>query len=144
MVICDTPKKASVLLENVEKGLTPGLRLIILMDPFEDDLRQRGEQKGVEILSFYDAEVMGGSEAGLTPWASGLIYLAGHLHKSSGCCSPGWQDRSKLDSCCEASRIISPRQPRNHALGGDNLWPACTDFQVEVAEDMVLERGTIS
>lgn len=59
MVICDTPKKASVLLENVEKGLTPGLRLIILMDPFEDDLRQRGEQKGVEILSFYDAENIG-------------------------------------------------------------------------------------
>ncbi|EPY82186.1 long-chain-fatty-acid--CoA ligase 5 isoform 3 [Camelus ferus] len=55
-VICDTPQKASVLIENVEKGLTPGLKLIILMDPFEDDLKQRGEKCGVEILSLFDAE----------------------------------------------------------------------------------------
>lgn len=58
MVICDTPKKASDLLENVEKGLTPGLKLIILMNVFEDDLKQRGEKIGVELLSFWDAEVM--------------------------------------------------------------------------------------
>lgn len=58
MVICDTPKKASDLLENVEKGLTPGLKLIILMNAFEDDLKQRGEKIGVELLSFWDAEVM--------------------------------------------------------------------------------------
>lgn len=56
-VICDTPKKASVLIENVEKGLTPGLKMIILMDPFEDDLKQRGEKTGVEVLSLFDAEV---------------------------------------------------------------------------------------
>ncbi|XP_066094744.1 long-chain-fatty-acid--CoA ligase 5 isoform X1 [Saccopteryx bilineata] len=59
IVICDTPRKASVLLENVEKGLTPGLTTIILMDPFEDDLKQRGEKSGVEILSFLDAENIG-------------------------------------------------------------------------------------
>ncbi|XP_074229740.1 long-chain-fatty-acid--CoA ligase 5 [Camelus bactrianus] len=58
-VICDTPQKASVLIENVEKGLTPGLKLIILMDPFEDDLKQRGEKCGVEILSLFDAENLG-------------------------------------------------------------------------------------
>lgn len=56
-VICDTPQKALVLISNVEKGLTPGLKLVILMDPFEDDLKKRGEKCGVEILSLFDAEV---------------------------------------------------------------------------------------
>nr|KAF6454507.1 acyl-CoA synthetase long chain family member 5 [Rousettus aegyptiacus] len=59
IVICDTFQKASVLIENVEKGLTPGLRIIILMNPFEDDLKQRGEKSGVEILSFSEAENIG-------------------------------------------------------------------------------------
>ncbi|XP_010587293.1 long-chain-fatty-acid--CoA ligase 5 [Loxodonta africana] len=58
-VICDTPRKASALLENVEKGLTPGLKIIILMDPFGDDLKQRGEKIGVEIFSLFDAENIG-------------------------------------------------------------------------------------
>ncbi|XP_004680494.2 PREDICTED: long-chain-fatty-acid--CoA ligase 5 [Condylura cristata] len=58
-VICDTPQKALVLLENVEKGLTKGLKMIILMDPFDDDLKQRGETSGVEILSLFDAENIG-------------------------------------------------------------------------------------
>ena len=57
-MICDTPQKALVLLENVEKSLTPGLKLIILMDPFKEDLKDRGERSGVEVLSFSDAEVM--------------------------------------------------------------------------------------
>ncbi|XP_040848047.1 long-chain-fatty-acid--CoA ligase 5 isoform X2 [Ochotona curzoniae] len=58
-VICDTPQKASVLLGNVENGLTPGLKIIILMDPFDEDLKQRGEKCGVEILSIFDAENLG-------------------------------------------------------------------------------------
>lgn len=58
-VICDTPEKASVLLENMEKSLTPSLKLIILMDPFKEDLKERGEKSGVEVLSFSDAENIG-------------------------------------------------------------------------------------
>ncbi|XP_005387819.1 PREDICTED: long-chain-fatty-acid--CoA ligase 5 [Chinchilla lanigera] len=58
-VICDTPQKASVLIENVEKSLTPSLKLIIVMDPFDDDLKQRGEKCGVEVLSLFDAENLG-------------------------------------------------------------------------------------
>lgn len=58
-VICDTPQKASVMLGNVEKELLPGLKMIILMDPFADDLKQRGEKCGVEILSLSDAETLG-------------------------------------------------------------------------------------
>lgn len=59
MVICDTPQKALVLIENVEKGLISVLKIIILMNPFEDDLKQRGEKSGVEILSFSEAENIG-------------------------------------------------------------------------------------
>ncbi|XP_069316489.1 long-chain-fatty-acid--CoA ligase 5 isoform X1 [Eulemur rufifrons] len=58
-VICDTPQKASVLIGNVEKGLTPGLKMVILMDPFDDDLKHRGEKTGVEILALSDAENLG-------------------------------------------------------------------------------------
>lgn len=58
-VICDTPQKALNLIENVEKDLIPGLKMIILMDPFEDDLKERGEKSGIEILSFCDAENLG-------------------------------------------------------------------------------------
>lgn len=74
-VICDTPQKALVLISNVEKGLTPGLKLVILMDPFEEDLKKRGEKCGVEILSLFDAEVgdwssTASQKAGLTLWAT--------------------------------------------------------------------------
>lgn len=58
MVICDTVQKALVLIGNVEKGLISGLKIIILMNSFEDDLKQRGEKSGIEILSFSEAEVM--------------------------------------------------------------------------------------
>ncbi|XP_042545441.1 long-chain-fatty-acid--CoA ligase 5 [Dipodomys spectabilis] len=58
-VICDTPQKALGLIENVEKGHTPGLKMIILMDPFDDDLKERGEKCGVEVLSMSDAENLG-------------------------------------------------------------------------------------
>lgn len=56
-IICDTPQKALVLIDNVEKGLTPHLKLVILMDPFNDDLKERGEKCGLEVLSLLDAEV---------------------------------------------------------------------------------------
>ncbi|XP_007520068.1 long-chain-fatty-acid--CoA ligase 5 isoform X1 [Erinaceus europaeus] len=58
-VICDTPQKASTLLGNVEKGLTTCLKMIILMDPFDEDLKQRGEKSGVKILALSDAENIG-------------------------------------------------------------------------------------
>ncbi|NP_001166574.1 long-chain-fatty-acid--CoA ligase 5 [Cavia porcellus] len=58
-IICDTPQKALVLIDNVEKGLTPHLKLVILMDPFNDDLKERGEKCGLEVLSLLDAENLG-------------------------------------------------------------------------------------
>uniref|UniRef100_A0A8D2Q5M0 Arachidonate--CoA ligase n=1 Tax=Varanus komodoensis TaxID=61221 RepID=A0A8D2Q5M0_VARKO len=44
IVVCDKPEKARVLLEHVEKKETPGLKSIILMDPFEKDLKERGQK----------------------------------------------------------------------------------------------------
>ncbi|KAL8211912.1 UNVERIFIED_CONTAM: Long-chain-fatty-acid--CoA ligase 6 [Gekko kuhli] len=47
-VVCDKPEKAKVLLDHVEKKETPGLKSIILMDPFEKDIKERGQRIVVE------------------------------------------------------------------------------------------------
>ncbi|XP_013845942.1 long-chain-fatty-acid--CoA ligase 5 isoform X1 [Sus scrofa] len=58
-VICDKPEKALILIKDMEKGLIPSLKMIIIMDPFEDDLKERGEKSRIEILSLLDAENIG-------------------------------------------------------------------------------------
>nr|XP_045009017.1 long-chain-fatty-acid--CoA ligase 6 isoform X1 [Jaculus jaculus] len=59
IVIVDKPQKAMLLLGHVERKETPGLKLIILMDPFEDDLKERGQKCGVEIKSMQEVEDYG-------------------------------------------------------------------------------------
>ncbi|XP_074816161.1 long-chain-fatty-acid--CoA ligase 5 isoform X5 [Natator depressus] len=59
IVICDKPEKAQVLLENCEQGKIPGLQTIILMDLFDDELKDKGAKEGVEILSLQEAEELG-------------------------------------------------------------------------------------
>uniref|UniRef100_A0AAY4E8X8 Long-chain-fatty-acid--CoA ligase n=1 Tax=Denticeps clupeoides TaxID=299321 RepID=A0AAY4E8X8_9TELE len=54
-VICDKAEKAKVLLGNVERKETPGLKRIILMDPFDQVLVEDGEKCGVQIQAFKDA-----------------------------------------------------------------------------------------
>jgi long-chain acyl-CoA synthetase len=56
-VIVDKPHKATLLLEHVERKETPGLKLVILMEPFEDALRERGKKCGVDIKSMQAIEV---------------------------------------------------------------------------------------
>uniref|UniRef100_A0A674JUT2 Arachidonate--CoA ligase n=1 Tax=Terrapene triunguis TaxID=2587831 RepID=A0A674JUT2_9SAUR len=56
-VICDKPEKARILLDHVEKRETPGLKSIILMDPFEKDLKERGKRCGVHVQSMQEVEV---------------------------------------------------------------------------------------
>uniref|UniRef100_A0A8C7N9I0 Arachidonate--CoA ligase n=1 Tax=Oncorhynchus kisutch TaxID=8019 RepID=A0A8C7N9I0_ONCKI len=56
-VICDKPEKAQVLLGNVERQETPGLKRIILMDPFDPALLEQGEGCGVIVQSMQDVEV---------------------------------------------------------------------------------------
>uniref|UniRef100_A0A8C9EYD4 Long-chain-fatty-acid--CoA ligase n=1 Tax=Pavo cristatus TaxID=9049 RepID=A0A8C9EYD4_PAVCR len=56
-VICDKPDKARTLLDHVERKETPGLSSIILMDPFEKELTERGRHCGVRIQSMQEVEV---------------------------------------------------------------------------------------
>uniref|UniRef100_A0A803W0Q2 Long-chain-fatty-acid--CoA ligase n=1 Tax=Ficedula albicollis TaxID=59894 RepID=A0A803W0Q2_FICAL len=56
-VICDKPEKARILLDHVERRETPGLRSIILMDPFEKELTERGKRCGVCIQTMQEVEV---------------------------------------------------------------------------------------
>ncbi|XP_055458772.1 long-chain-fatty-acid--CoA ligase 6 isoform X4 [Psammomys obesus] len=58
-VIVDKPQKAVLLLEHVERKETPGLKLVILMEPFEDALRERGQKCGVNIKSMKAIEDCG-------------------------------------------------------------------------------------
>uniref|UniRef100_A0A803VQY5 Arachidonate--CoA ligase n=1 Tax=Ficedula albicollis TaxID=59894 RepID=A0A803VQY5_FICAL len=56
-VICDKPEKARILLDHVERRETPGLRSIILMDPFEKELTERGKRCGVCIQTMQEVEL---------------------------------------------------------------------------------------
>uniref|UniRef100_A0A7M4EXY3 long-chain-fatty-acid--CoA ligase n=1 Tax=Crocodylus porosus TaxID=8502 RepID=A0A7M4EXY3_CROPO len=55
-VICDKSERAQVLLDNCEQGKTPGLKTIILMDLFDNELKERGAKMGVEILLQQEVE----------------------------------------------------------------------------------------
>ncbi|KGL72542.1 Long-chain-fatty-acid--CoA ligase 6, partial [Tinamus guttatus] len=57
-VICDKPEKARVLLDHVEKQETPGLSNIILMDPLEKELQERGARCGVRVQAMRDVEAI--------------------------------------------------------------------------------------
>ncbi|KAG8551300.1 hypothetical protein GDO81_004056 [Engystomops pustulosus] len=59
LIVCDKPDKASILLSNYEKGLTPGLKIIVLMEQFGDDLKERAAKCGVELLLMADLEYLG-------------------------------------------------------------------------------------
>ncbi|XP_048361305.1 long-chain-fatty-acid--CoA ligase 5 [Sphaerodactylus townsendi] len=58
-VICDKPDKAQVLLENCEQRKTPGLKTIVLMDPFDNKIKEMGAAVGVELLSLKELEALG-------------------------------------------------------------------------------------
>ncbi|NXB10214.1 ACSL5 ligase, partial [Cnemophilus loriae] len=59
VVICDTPVKAEVLLKNCEEKKTPCLKIIVLMDLFDKELKDRGAKVGIEILSLQEVEELG-------------------------------------------------------------------------------------
>ncbi|XP_039208580.1 long-chain-fatty-acid--CoA ligase 5 [Crotalus tigris] len=58
-VICDKPEKAETILENCEQGKMPVLKRVILMDPFDKILKEKGVALGIEILSFQAVEALG-------------------------------------------------------------------------------------
>lgn len=57
-MLCDNQKKAETLLQNREEGYTAVLKTIIIMDPFNSELVERGTKCGVDIVSLQDVEVM--------------------------------------------------------------------------------------
>ncbi|XP_077887162.1 long-chain-fatty-acid--CoA ligase 1 isoform X3 [Ictidomys tridecemlineatus] len=59
LVFADKPDKAKLLLEGVENKLTPGLKIIVLMDTFGSDLVERGKKCGVEVISMKAMEDLG-------------------------------------------------------------------------------------
>ncbi|XP_053805484.1 long-chain-fatty-acid--CoA ligase 5 [Vidua chalybeata] len=59
VVICDTPAKAEVLLKSCEDKKTPCLKIIVLMDLFDKELKDRGAKVGIEILSLQEVEELG-------------------------------------------------------------------------------------
>ncbi|NXJ07854.1 ACSL1 ligase, partial [Odontophorus gujanensis] len=59
LVFCDTPDKAKLLLNGVEKGQTPILSTIVIMEPFGTDLVERGKKCGVEVFSMREIEELG-------------------------------------------------------------------------------------
>uniref|UniRef100_A0A8C8HRE9 Arachidonate--CoA ligase n=1 Tax=Oncorhynchus tshawytscha TaxID=74940 RepID=A0A8C8HRE9_ONCTS len=73
-VICDKPEKAQVLLGNVERQETPGLKRIILMDPFDPALLEEGAGCGVIVQSMQDVEV------GIPPTPEDLSIVSMHLN----------------------------------------------------------------
>uniref|UniRef100_A0A673ZUY4 Arachidonate--CoA ligase n=1 Tax=Salmo trutta TaxID=8032 RepID=A0A673ZUY4_SALTR len=73
-VICDKPEKAQVLLGNVERHETPGLKRIILMDPFDPALLEEGAGCGVIVQSMQDVEV-GKSRWRRSPLILSLSYI---------------------------------------------------------------------
>ncbi|XP_032429872.1 long-chain-fatty-acid--CoA ligase 5 [Xiphophorus hellerii] len=58
-VLCDNQKKAETLLLNHEKGQTPVLKTVALMDSFSPELIERGKKCGVDIVSMEDMETLG-------------------------------------------------------------------------------------
>ncbi|XP_060950914.1 long-chain-fatty-acid--CoA ligase 5 isoform X2 [Limanda limanda] len=60
-VICDNQSKVETLLQNREKGLSPVLKTIVVMDDFKSELVTRGTTCGVDIVSMKDLEDLGES-----------------------------------------------------------------------------------
>ncbi|XP_040005724.1 long-chain-fatty-acid--CoA ligase 6 isoform X2 [Xiphias gladius] len=58
-VICDKVEKAQVLLDNMERKETPGLRRIILMDAFDSALMERGKDCSVHVQAIQEVEALG-------------------------------------------------------------------------------------
>lgn len=56
-MLCDNQNKAETLLQTREKGQTPVLKTIVIMDSFSSELVNRGTQCGVDVVSMQDVEV---------------------------------------------------------------------------------------
>ncbi|XP_031699915.1 long-chain-fatty-acid--CoA ligase 5 isoform X2 [Anarrhichthys ocellatus] len=60
-VLCDNQRKAETLLQTRETGQTPVLKTIVVMDPFDSELVERGTKCGVDVVLMQDVEALGQS-----------------------------------------------------------------------------------
>ncbi|XP_075950207.1 long-chain-fatty-acid--CoA ligase 5 [Anarhichas minor] len=60
-VLCDNQRKAETLLQTRETGQTPVLKTIVVMDPFDSELVERGTKCGVDVVLMRDMEALGQS-----------------------------------------------------------------------------------
>uniref|UniRef100_A0AAX7VJQ4 Arachidonate--CoA ligase n=1 Tax=Astatotilapia calliptera TaxID=8154 RepID=A0AAX7VJQ4_ASTCA len=74
-VICDKMDKARVLLENVERKETPGLRRVILMDAFDSDLVEQGKGCGVHVQAIKEVEPPSPDDLSICSLLSCVIYV---------------------------------------------------------------------
>uniref|UniRef100_A0A452RLV0 Arachidonate--CoA ligase n=1 Tax=Ursus americanus TaxID=9643 RepID=A0A452RLV0_URSAM len=114
-VVVDKPQKAVLLLEHVERKETPGLKLIIVMEPFEELVEGSG---------------------GLGPWLATLGPFNSHLFSTLQPPKP-----SDLSIVCFTSGTTGEQRCPDHqpgppvasgGLGGvDSQWaPTCADVHV--------------
>lgn len=82
-VICDKANKAQVLLDNVERRDTPGLRRLILMDAFDLTLVEHGKRCGVHVQALQEVEVC--EIRLLSGW--NLIYISKYVDRKDVPCS---------------------------------------------------------
>ncbi|XP_029441498.1 long-chain-fatty-acid--CoA ligase 1 isoform X2 [Rhinatrema bivittatum] len=59
VVFCDTVEKTDILLNSVENGEIKNLHTIIIIDPFQPDLVEKGKNCGVTIFSLKEIEALG-------------------------------------------------------------------------------------
>uniref|UniRef100_A0AAR2L5M2 Arachidonate--CoA ligase n=1 Tax=Pygocentrus nattereri TaxID=42514 RepID=A0AAR2L5M2_PYGNA len=86
-VLCDKQIKAETLLTNCEKSLTPVLKTVIIMDPFDAALAERASKCGVEVLSLKDVEPPKPEDLSIVCFTSGTTgkctsFTMTELHKS--------------------------------------------------------------
>lgn len=55
-VICDKPEKAQMILDCVN-GKGTSVKMIVIMEEFQDELVERAQECDIEIISFKDLEV---------------------------------------------------------------------------------------
>uniref|UniRef100_A0A3P9HC49 Arachidonate--CoA ligase n=1 Tax=Oryzias latipes TaxID=8090 RepID=A0A3P9HC49_ORYLA len=74
-VICDKIEKAQVLLDNVERKETPGLRRIILMDAFDPAQVEKSKNCGVHVQAMQEVEPPAPDDLSIVCFTSGTTVI---------------------------------------------------------------------
>uniref|UniRef100_A0A8B9VSR9 Arachidonate--CoA ligase n=1 Tax=Anas zonorhyncha TaxID=75864 RepID=A0A8B9VSR9_9AVES len=103
-VICDKPEKARTLLDHVERRETPGLSSIILMDPFEKELLERGRRCGVRIQTMQEVEPPRPEDLSI------VCFTSGTTGKGMGILFMKYVSFLSVSHALHLQKVIFPRQ----------------------------------